>query len=366
MIPVYKPYLNEAILKCAHDALDSTWLSAGRYISEAESALSTLHYGKSILTCCNGTAATHLVALLVKRVYPKIKKIIVPNNVYVAAWNAFLYDSNFELIAVDADPCTWNVSRKHLYKKLYDSNLEDTALLVAHNLGNIVNVPQIRRDWKDLVIVEDNCEGFFGFYEGQRSGTASFASSLSFFGNKNITSGEGGAVIVPPEYKEIVYKMKTQGQSGTKFIHDCIGYNYRMTNIQAALIVGQLQQIYTIRTSKHRLFKLYKETLSNIENVLFQKSDPNTDHALWMFGIRIKGGNYPEMEKIFKENAIEVRPMFYPIYSHEHLKRVPSYGGTHTAETLNRECVVLPSYPELQNHEIRHIANVVKEIARNV
>ena len=366
MIPVYKPYLPPEVLTHAHAALDSTWISSkGKYIPLIEQQLSSMHSNEDVrinnaLVCCNGTAATHLLSRMLKKGFPKINKLIVPNNVYVAAWNAFLYDGFFELEAVDADLDTWNWDTEKLYDLLGKSNLEETALLAVHNIGNIVNVPQIQKDWKGLVIVEDNCEGFLGKYGHCYSGTLSFASSMSFFGNKTATSGEGGAIVVPDLYKGYIYKLRSQGQSDERFVHDEFGYNYRMTNVQAAILHGQLLNINTIIQKKSYVFDMYKELLKDIDEIAFQKSDPDTKHANWMFGIRFKGGTgYQNAEKFFNNNYIDVRPMFYPVHAHKHLEHIKSYGGSAVAEQLNKECLILPSYPELKDHEICHIANTV-------
>jgi perosamine synthetase len=368
VIPVYKPYINENVLKYAHNALDSTWVSSkGKYILEVENEISKIHdvgdvrINKAIVTN-NGTSATHLVAKLLNKEKPKINKIIVPNNVYVAAWNSFLFDGKFELQAIDADLNTWNWDNDKLYEILKESDLEKTALLVVHNVGNIVNVPKILRDWNGITIVEDNCEGFLGSYEGKPSGSLSFASSISFFGNKNITSGEGGAVITRQRHQGYLYKLRSQGQSETRFIHNELGYNYRMTNVQAALLYGQIESLDKIILSKKNVFRQYKEMLSDIDEVEFQALDKNTNHSNWMFGIRVKNNNnYNGLEKFFSSNYIDVRPMFYPIHKHDHLKATPCYGGTSIAEQLNRECVILPSYPSLEDHEIAHIATTLKQ-----
>lgn len=367
MIPIYKPYLPQHVLPYAHEALDSTWISSkGDYIPEVERRLSSMHSNSDVrinnaLVCCNGTAATHLLSRMLKKVFPKIKKLIVPNNVYVAAWNAFLYDGFFKLEAVDADLETWNWDVDKLYEVLSRCNLEETALLVVHNIGNIVNVPKLLKDWKGLVVVEDNCEGFMGMYETHYSGTLAFASSLSFFGNKTATSGEGGAIIVPDLYKGYIYKLRSQGQSDVRFLHDEFGYNYRMTNIQAAILHGQLLNINEIRNLKVNVFGLYEKLLREVDEVSFQKSDPDTQHSYWMFGIKIKNNTcYEDAENFFNKNFVDIRPMFFPINAHEHLKSITSYGGIDVAKQLNKECIMLPSYPELKEHEICHVANVVK------
>ena len=118
---------------------------------------------------------------------------------------------------------------------------------------------------------------------------------------------------------------------------------------------------------KKRIFGLYKKMLSDIEEISFQITEPNTYFSHWMFGIRIKGGDYTDMESVFNTNFIDVRPMFYPINSHKHLSDVPVYGGSDVAKLLNKECVMLPSYPELKDHEICHIVNTVKNyISKNI
>lgn len=373
MIPVYKPYLPKGSLTKAHQALDSTWISSkGEYISEIENKLSTMYsLGDARINSAtvtnNGTSATHLVAKLLNRKYPKINTIIVPNNVYVAAWNSFLFDNKYKLIAVEADLNTWNYNKETLYELLSKLNLETTALLVVHNVGNIVNVPQILRDWKDLVIVEDNCEGFLGQYEGFPSGSSSLASSISFFGNKNITSGEGGAVISSFNNLSFLYCLRSQGQSQKKFIHSELGYNYRMTNVQAAILSGQLDVVNDVVNMKKAVFDTYKKYIKEIDGVEFQVMEKNTTHSNWMFGVRIKGNDdYDNVEEFFHKNYIEVRPMFYPINKHAHLKDTELYGGISVAECLNRECVIIPSFPELQEHEIAHIVNVLKEYIRSI
>ncbi len=366
MIPVYKPYLPADVLKHAHEALDSTWISSkGTYITNVEKILSEMHTVSDVrinvaTTTNNGTTATHLIARLLKQNKPKITTIIVPNNVYVAAWNAFLFDKNYILEAVEADPYTWNYDMDKLYEVLSKKDLETTALLVVHNMGNVVNVPKIQRDWKGIVVVEDNCEGLFGKYEDKPTGSVSLAASISFFGNKSITSGEGGAVIADNHDQGFLYTLRSQGQSEDRYIHNELGYNYRMTNVQAALLYGQLKLRDNILRMKKNVFSMYKDLL-DIEEVQVQQTDPNTKHSKWMFGIHVNGGDYHEMEKFFNANYIEVRPMFYPIHRHSYLRDIKVHGGCDVATRLNKECVILPSYPELQDHEISHVVNTLKQ-----
>lgn len=367
MIPIYKPYLPPSALSYAHEVLDSTWISSkGEYITNVEKILSEIHTISDVrintaTATNNGTTATHLVARLLKYNKPNINTIVVPNNVYVAAWNSFLFDKNYSLEAVEANINTWNYDMDKLYEVLSTKDLETTALLVVHNIGNVVNVPKIQRDWKGIVIVEDNCEGLFGKYEDKPTGSVSLASSISFFGNKSITSGEGGAVIADNHDHGYLYTLRSQGQSEDRYIHNELGYNYRMTNVQAAILYGQLQIRDKILQMKQDVFSRYSELLENVNEVKIQQIEPNTKHSKWMFGIHVNGSEYFEMEKFFNANYIEVRPMFYPINQHFHLRDIQVFGGCDVATNLNKECVILPSYPELQNHEIAHIVNTLKQ-----
>jgi len=364
MIPIYKPFLPKNSLSYAHDAIDSTWLSSqGKYINLATDKIKEILNIKNLLLVNNGTSATHLVAKALNKKYPKIKKIIAANNVYVAAWNSFLFDNNYKIETIDTNLETWNIDKD----KIKDN--KNHALLCVHNIGNIINVPNLKNKKPNLVYVEDNCEGLFGKYNDKFSGTESFASSVSFFGNKNITCGEGGAVIINDnETFDYIKCIHGQGQSNTRFIHSELGYNYRNYKYSAAILLGQIELLPEIIERKEKIFSYYKEKLKNINEISFQKNELNTKHSNWMFGIRIKENkSYQEAEKFFNSNGIEIRPMFYPITSHNHLKNniKIKINTCDNAKILNKECIILPSFPELKKEDQDHIVNIVEKWVSN-
>ncbi len=368
MIPVYRPYLPKLTLRHAHNAINSGWLSKGKYLAIVQERLQNLLGVKHVLLTNSGTSAAHLVAKALQETHFSNsqgrwrQEVIVPDNVYIAAWNSLIYDGDLLLSTIPADIDSWNFDLGGLDEKKNFSN----AVFVVHNLGNIVNVPFLKRKYPDTIFIEDNCEGFLGKYEGQYSGTASLASSISFFGNKNITSGEGGAFITNDtelyEYADCIHE---QGQSNQKFIHSRLGYNFRMTNIQAALLLGQLEILDEIIEKKSGIFKRYRKHFSEREDIKTQKIDADTEHSNWMFAVRIIGSKgYAHAEQYFRDKEIEVRPMFYPITFHGHLTSSDiTHGNTGVARLLNKECVVLPSYPELTKDEIKHIITCVDEYA---
>lgn len=374
MIPVYKPYLPVNSMKYAHEALDSTWLSSqGKFLPMVTEKLQEILNVKYVVPLNNGTSACHLVAkALYRTCRPSVgkKKIIVPDNVYVAAWNAFLFDKDYELIPVETDLATWNYDMNKLDELI--THWPDADVLIVHNIGNVINVPALQRKHPNTHFVEDNCEGFLGKYEGLQTGTAAFASAISFFGNKNITSGEGGAVIT--NFEEVYQYMKCvqgQGQSSKRFVHSELGYNYRMTNVQAAILYGQLEVLPDILSMKQSVFDIYRRAFDGREDIKVQAQETNTQSANWMFGVRIPGSpGYTEAEQYFKHHQIEVRPMFYPISDHAHLKNHPDIFGVDStnAATLNKECFILPSYPELnigdQNHIIYSVNEYVKSLRK--
>tara|TARA_R110000823_G_scaffold309803_2_gene434307 strand:+ start:3163 stop:4341 length:1179 start_codon:yes stop_codon:yes gene_type:complete len=364
MIPIYTPYLTKNTIKYATDAIESGWISShGKYKKMAEDLLCEQFDCNHALLVSNGTCATHLLAKALRSKHPNINKIIAPNNCYVAAWNSFLFDGyDWKISLIDSSLNTWNADYSSVKAD------ENTAFLIVPNLGNMINVSKLKKLYPKSVFVEDNCEGFFGLYNNKRAGSESECISLSFFGNKDLTSGEGGAVLTSDSnIYEYIKKIHNQGQSEKRYVHDEMGYNYRMTNIQAAILYGQLQDSEEIKEKKHDIFKIYREGLKGISNISFQDTGANA-HSNWMFGIRIHNslGNEHAL-RYFKENKIETRPMFYPASAHGYLKnhKQIEFGSEINSTILNRECLILPSFPSLSKEELKYIIEIVKKYATN-
>lgn len=363
MIPIYQPFLTKETLKYAHEAIDSTWISnLGEFKEKASDCLRKyLKINNCILTS-NGTTATHLIYKALKIKKPKLKNILVPNNVYVAAWNSMLFDNdNIKLIPISTDLETWNIDLSSLEEELKTRNPEETAILIVHNVGGIVNTIKIKEKFPDFEIIEDNCEGLFGKYEESFSGTKCLASSVSFYGNKTITSGEGGAVFFSDEdlYSKL-NKIHSQGQSDKRYIHDVLGYNYRMTNVQAAILYGQLMNLQEILNRKEEIFSAYRRHLSDQKNIIFQKKQENCTNATWMFTIRLKGNkNFEEAKKFFDDNGIETRNMFYPMSYHEHLKQFSNPSIEHNDVLLSKEVIMFPSSAFLTKSQVEYISEKI-------
>lgn len=361
MINIYEPYLNKEITKYAHDAIDSTWISShGKYLNLVKDELTNIMNNNYVILTSNGTTATHLLAIGLKYKYTKIKNIIVPNNVYVAAWNSFLMKPIFNLIPIDSDLLTWNINLEQLDEKIKQYSSEDTAVLIVHNVGNIINVPELKRKYKDYIFIEDNCEGFLGEYENMKSGTQSFISSVSFFGNKTLTCGEGGAIFLDDEKTfDFLNSTKSQGITNTKFIFDKLGYNYRMTNIEAALLYGQLKHKDEIINKKSEIFNKYKKMLNGY--VDFQYIDNDTKHANWMFGIKFKDVDINKISLNLYQQDIETRPMFPPMSCHKHLDNYSNSDNEKNSKILYESCLLLPSHPNLNLKDVEYVSQQIKK-----
>jgi len=357
MIPIYIPYISK-YKSSAIDAINSEWISNhGKYIQLASNKLRTILGNKYCILMNNGTSATHCLFKALKYKYPHINKIYVPNNVFIAPWNCALMeypDTSLEVMQVDSITLNINTNEEYIMSLDYNS-----AVCIVHNLGNIINVPRLKRLRPDLVFIEDNCEGLFGRYEGIYSGTASLCSAVSFYGNKTITTGEGGAFFTDDEdIYNYINSIYSHGMTSKRYVHCHLATNFRMTNIQAAFLYDQLNDIDHILSSKNKVFDSYNDKLNELylsNKIKRFVSEENTTHSNWMYSITIPTKSYNEIESYMKYCNIEVRPVFYDIHEHIHLKAIKNNNDTtEIKEVINSSCI-LPSFPELNETQIAYI-----------
>jgi perosamine synthetase len=357
MIPIYTPtiapYTSSAI-----KAIQCGWISNhGAYLKMATEDLQLHLKVKHAILMANGTCATHALFLSLKFQHPSITKIYVPNHVFIAAINAPLMEYPLSALeVVRTDPETLNMVEDESYLHSLDRN---AAVLVVHTMGNIVNVPRMQRIRPDLVILEDACEGLFGTYEGAFAGTASLAGSISFYGNKTITTGEGGAFLTNNDgLASYIRRIHSHGMTSTRYLHDGLGYNYRMTNIEAAFLYDQLQDLPNILAKKKAIFTNYNRMLEAVSGCKHPTIQPETTHSTWMYGVKLNvpASFYPTIEAYMKERNVEIRPFFYSLPTHPHLQslKVPNE---------IRHCVImLPSWPDMRVVQQETVVNVLQEV----
>lgn len=348
MIPIYIP---RVITESAKDALDSHWISSqGAYLEKTKNKLSQILNVPYVILTNNGTSATHMLLKGLKYMYPEVKTIYAPNNVFVAVWNTILYEYPESAMKIlEMNPLTLNMRTDEEYINTLEPN---SAIMVVHNIGNIINVPRLKRFRPDLIFIEDNCEGLFGKYEGNFSGTSpsSLCSAVSFFANKTITCGEGGAFFTHDKILyEYIYSSIHHGLSAERYIYNVLGHNCRMTNIQAALLYDQLTVVDSIREDKHTVFNNYKNLLKDY--VVLPKSEEDTIESEWMFVCGIDT-DYKRLETFMKENGVDIRPFFYDIKKHAHLSHIVC-----SDMILSVSFFMLPSFPDIKKEEIEKICS---------
>lgn len=352
-IAIYEPYL-ERCDASINDAIRSGWISSqGPYLKKAASQLQEMVGAKHVLLVSNGTVATHCAFMALKYKYPNISKIYVPNNVYVAAINCALME--YSLSSLELVPINEKTLNMITDVETFDIG---SAVLIVHNVGNIIHVPRLKQLRPDLIFVEDNCEGLFGTYGGKYTGStdSTLCSSVSFFANKTITCGEGGAIFTnDSDVYEYLSRKINQGNTSVRYLHDMHAYNYRMTNLQAALLYDQLLVAPEIRTRKSKIFERYRSELKGIATL--PEFEENTTPAEWMMCIRIPGSFYSNFEKYMNERGIETRPFFYPLHKHSHLSSFPI---DENAIKLHQECCMIPSHPRLSETEQIYIIDTIK------
>jgi perosamine synthetase len=340
--PVYTPDI-APYTTSLHTAIADGWISSqGEFLGKAKDEVSRLLGTPYVVLVNNGTSATHLLYTALKLKHPSIETLYVPDYVFVAVWNCALYEySPEQLVVLPTDPVTLNPVLPETFKP-------NSALVVVHNLGTVVNVPELQRKHPELVIVEDCCEAFLETYEGRPTGTAALCGAVSFFGNKVFTTGEGGLWYTnDKELFETIHRMCHHGMTSQRYVYDVLGYNYRMTNLQAALLYDQLRDSEAILARKRVVRDRYAALLPWCITT-----------GLWMTVLRIPGQSASALAESLRTYGIDTRPMFYPVQTHAHLREIPAT----STPIAHDELMMLPSGPRLSAFDQALIATTLRTL----
>ena len=355
-IPVYQPSLVGNEKKYVNDCLDSNWISSkGKYVSLFEKEFASYVNVNYATGVCNGTAALHLALLALG--IGQGDEVIVPTLTYIASVNAISY-TGATPIFVDALPDTWQIDPEEVRKSITPKT---KAIMAVHLYGHPCEMSVLKEiaDEHRLFLIEDCAEAIGSKYEGVHVGTFGDIATFSFYGNKTITTGEGGMVITNDQtiFDRVVH-FKGQGLAKYReYWHDTIGYNYRMTNICAAIGLAQLEQVGTILSKKRHVAELYRKLLEG-SNFEVHGEIGNVYHSYWMVSILVSQANQRDVvREHLKQTGIETRPVFYPVhtmpmYSHKFQKHK-------VAEDIGWRGINLPSYPDLEDQDIMRICDLL-------
>lgn len=360
--PVYQPSLNGNEKKYVIECLDSSWISGkGKFINEFEIAFAKFVGTKHATTVCNGTVALHLA--LEALGIGEGDEVIVPTLTYIASVNAITY-TGAKAVFVDSLQDSWQMNPDDVVKKITAAT---RAIMCVHLYGHPCDMEKLVNVAKDnnLFLIEDCAEAIGSKYKGEHVGTFGDVATFSFYGNKTITTGEGGMVVTnDATLHDRLVHLKGQGLAKYReYWHDAIGYNYRMTNICAAIGLAQLEQIDEILAKKSQVAIWYKEALKG-SRFEFHVELEDVVHSYWMCTVLIpEGMDRHALKEFLMEHGIETRPMFYPIHT------MPIYSQKYEkhqmAESLARRGMNLPSYPSLSKENIDEIVAVIMQYENN-
>jgi perosamine synthetase len=364
-IPVAAPALVGNEVEYVLDCLNTTWVSSnGKYIESFETAFAQFCETRYALTCSNGTVALHL-ALLALGVCPG-DEVIVPTLTYVATANAVAY-CGARPVFVDSEPDTWNIDPRQVEKAI---SPHTRGIIVVHLYGHPVDMDpilQIARK-KGLFVIEDAAEAHGAEYCGRRIGSLGDIATFSFYGNKIITTGEGGMVTTNDEtLANRIRQLKCQGMDPQKrYWFPVVGYNYRMTNIQAAIGLAQLEKVDWHINRRREIAGWYRDLLWDQPGITLPVEKPWAKNVYWMTSIVLQEG-FPygrdEVMMLLAERGIETRPFFYPMHVLPMYRDLTVGQVFPVADYLARQGINLPSSAGLAGDDVCYICQALSEIA---
>ncbi|OGM09372.1 aminotransferase DegT [Candidatus Woesebacteria bacterium RBG_13_46_13] len=365
-IPVNEPVISEEAKIYVNDALNTGWVSsAGKYVGLFEEKFAEYIGTKYAVAVSNGTAALH-VALLSLGIGPG-DEVIIPAFTMAASWLAVIF-VGAKPVFVDCEPETYCIDPKLIEKKI---TKKTKAIMPVHIYGHPADMDPIMKIAKKhkLFVVEDAAEAHGATYRGKKVGSFGVVNCFSFYGNKIVTTGEGGMVVTNDEkLAEAARKFKDLHHSTEKrFIHDGVGFNYRLTNLQAALGCGQLEHVEEYLLKKQYMANLYGLLLKDIPGVRTPITKRYATNVYWMYSVLVDpekiGITKDELRDRLKEKGIDTRDFFYPPKDQPVLKKyLNKTENFPIAEDIATRGLYLPSGLAITENQMIRVAKTIKSL----
>jgi perosamine synthetase len=366
MIPVCIPLLGEKELEYVTDCIKTNWISSkGKYVEEFEDKFSEYCGCRYGITTTSGTTALHLALASIN--IKKGDEVIIPASTMIATAFAVIYCAATPVL-VDAEPETWNMDVEKIEEKITNKT---KAIMPVHIYGHPCDMDPIMKLAREyeLYVVEDAAEAHGAEYKGKKAGGIGDIGCFSFYANKIITTGEGGMVVTNDE--EIAERAKSLRnlcfpKEKRIYLHSEVGYNYRMTNIQAAIGLAQFGRIDELAELRRRNAHLYNEYLKDVEGVTLPVEKEGVKNVYWMYSILIEaefGMSMANLATELEKKGIETRTFFIPMHEQPVFQERGLFKGERypVAEELSRKGMYLPSSSGLKEEEIRLICDAIKE-----
>lgn len=376
-VPLCVPTLNGNEADYLRECIESGWVSsAGPFVDKLESSLASYVNRKYAVAMASGTAALHLALKTVG--VREDDEVIVSDLTFIAPVNVIRYLSAYPVL-VDAEKRHWQMDTRLVEtflrekcERRQDGLFNKTtgrrvaAILPVHILGHPVELNHITGLATEfgLPVVEDATESLGSAYDGELVGKKGVVSCFSFNGNKLMTSGGGGmAVTDNPDYAEKLRYLSTQAKDDPIYYrHHEVGYNYRLTNIQAAVGLAQFEQLQGFIESKKKTAKAYRELLAGLP-VSFQEEAPTVSSCYWLFTILVDNEkSRDELLRFLSKRGVQSRPLWQPMHQSPALQgRFSLLGGGQVSEELAGRSLSLPCSSHITEEEIEQVASSIRD-----
>lgn len=355
-LPVAEPFLGEEELRYVSECVLSGWVSsAGKFVTRFEELFAKRCGVEHAIAVSNGTAALH-VALVALGVGPG-DEVIVPTLTFIATANAVTYTGARPVFA-DSDPVTWNADPEAVAAAITPRT---KAIVPVHLYGHPADLDAIAAAAGGIPIVEDAAEAHGALYKGRCVGSFGLAGTFSFYGNKIVTTGEGGMVVTNDgELASRIRRLRDHGMDpGRRYWHPVLGFNYRLTNLQAAVGLAQLEKLDEILAAKRLVADRYASGLRGLSGITLPPGEPWARSVHWLYSILVDDRD--AVMEALELAGIESRPFFTPIHQQ------PLYAAGErlpVAEGLAERGLSLPSSVTLTPAEIERVVGVLAALAR--
>jgi perosamine synthetase len=366
MIPVCEPDISEREIANVMDCMRSGWISSqGKYLREFEAAFAAFHKVKHAVALCNGTAALE-VALHGVGIGPG-DEVIIPSFTIISVAIAVIRVGGVPRF-VDVDERTWNIDPTCVERRI---GPKTKAMIVVHSFGHPADMDKLvalAKTYK-LKLIEDTAEAIASRYNGRLCGTFGDVAAFSLYGNKLITTGEGGMVIANDDEIAARARRYINLYFGDKerFSHSELGFNFRMTNVQAAIGLAQMKRIREFADKKIQIGRWYAECLRSSKTVHFQETVGNVEHVYWMYSVLLQESSnhsaFKAMEHLNRK-GIGTRSFFKGLHLQAPLQKyVPASDGAFpVTEKLYQRGFYVPSGTNLTREQVGVVVSALEEL----
>ena len=361
--------------KYVKDCLDTGWVSSvGAYVNQFENMVAEFAGCKYGVATSNGTAALQIALQLAN--VQRDDYVIVPNVTFIASVNSIKY-SGANPILIDVDPQTWQMDLNLLEDFLENETGQKNGqcvylkndrvikcIMPVHVLGNVCDMDRLMKlaDEYNLAIVEDATESLGSYYKGRHTGGFGLLGCFSFNGNKIITTGGGGVIVTNNE--ELAKKAKhltTQAKSDTfEYIHDEVGYNFRLVNVLAAMGVAQMELLPSFIKRKKTIDAMYKKQLGGVGDITFQKVEPSVDPNCWLFTLMTD--KQKMVLQILNDHKMQSRPFWVPMNKLRMFQNDVYYTKDDRSDFVYKRCLSIPCSTNITDVEIDAVVEKIKSV----